>query len=65
MVGDSEADLAAAKAAGCHAVYIHESGQAPEGYAPLAVFRSCEEFADFLDGAFPPAKPGAGGPSLA
>ncbi|MEZ0261352.1 MAG: HAD family hydrolase [Alphaproteobacteria bacterium] len=65
MVGDSEADLAAAKAAGCHAIYIHESGKAPEGYAPLAVFRSCEEFADFLDSAGPSAKPKTGGPTLA
>lgn len=65
MVGDSEADLAAAKAAGCHAIFIHESGKAPAGYTPLAVFRSCEEFADFLDNACPPVKPKASGPPLA
>ncbi len=57
MVGDSEADLLAAQAAGCHAVYIHESGKAPDGYAPLAVFRSCDEFADFLEKAAPAPRP--------
>lgn len=56
MVGDSEADLLAAQAAGCHAVYIHESGKAPDGFAQLAVFRSCDEFADFLDNPAPAAR---------
>lgn len=57
LVGDSEADLAAAAAAGSYAIFIHESGRAPDGYSPLAVFRSCGECADFLDKAFPSAAP--------
>lgn len=57
LVGDSEADLAAAKAAGSHAIFIHDSGKAPAGYSPLAVFRSCDEFADFLEKAFPAVTP--------
>ncbi len=55
IVGDSAPDLGAAQAAGCHAILIHESGAAPDGYAPIAVFRSCNDFADFLETTFPPS----------